>query len=267
MKSVADIEIADVKALYDGTPRRIFELLLGQQIHLGGLHASLELASLADVAPRSRGVELCCGSGVSMRVLVRYCDVASMIGVDVAAVQVERGRIACEREGLSERVRFVVADACATGLPTGEADFVWGEDAWCYVIDKEALVAEANRLTRPGGTIAFTDWIEGPSGLSDVEADQLLRMMTFANLQDIGGYRSLLERQGCEVVRAEDTGRFTRFHLCAEVMRTQFAYDALEILGFDRDLLRGLEAQLALLGELGLAGKLAQGRFVARKRP
>ena len=33
-------------------------------------------------------------------------------------------------------------DACETGLPAGEADFVWGEDAWCYVPDKAKLVAE-----------------------------------------------------------------------------------------------------------------------------
>ena len=59
---------------------------------------------------------------------------------------------------------FVLADVCASGLPAATADFVWGEDAWCYVVDKPRLVAEAARLVKPGGTIAFTDWVEGPAG-------------------------------------------------------------------------------------------------------
>ena len=40
---------------------------------------------------------------------------------------------------------FTLADACDTGLPAGSADFVWGEDAWCYVVDKPKLIAEAAR--------------------------------------------------------------------------------------------------------------------------
>ena len=30
--------------------------------------------------------------------------------------------------------------------------------------DKKRLIAEAARLVKPGGTIAFTDWVEGPAG-------------------------------------------------------------------------------------------------------
>ena len=79
---------------------------------------------------------------------------------------VERGRRRCQAEGLADRIAFTLADACDTGLPAASADFVWGEDAWCYVVDKPRLIAEAARLVKPGGTIAFTDWVEGPAGLT-----------------------------------------------------------------------------------------------------
>ena len=106
-----------------------------------------------------------------------------------------------------------------------------------------------------------------PAGLSDSEAQQLLQLMTFPNLQDLGGYRNLVEKQGCEVLEAEDTWRFGPcFDRYAEMLRTQHTYDALEILDFDRDLLRALEAQLEFLAELGHGGKLMQARFVARRR-
>jgi ubiquinone/menaquinone biosynthesis C-methylase UbiE len=80
-----------------------------------------------------------------------------MIGVDATARVVESGRQRCTAEGLSDRIRMIVADACQSALPDAEADFVWGEDAWCYVVDKPRLIAEAARIVKPGGTIAFTE--------------------------------------------------------------------------------------------------------------
>jgi len=266
MKSTQGIKLADVNALYAMWQWRIFELMMGQQLHVGGFRSSMELAELAGIAPGSRGVDLCCGSGASMRLLVRLRGIASMIGVEATDAVVERGKSACERDGLAESIRFVLADACFSGLPSGAADFVWSEDAWCYVADKERLVTEAARIARPGGKIAFTDWVEGPVGLSDPEAERLLRQMTFPNLQDIDGYRSLLEKQGCTVHRAEDTGRFAPcFDWYAQRVGTQLGYDALEILNFDQERFRVLQGNLEFLGDLGRARKLVQARFVASK--
>ena len=62
---------------------------------------------------------------------------------------VEQGRRRCEAEGSPTASASRLADACQTGLPGGCADFVWGEDAWCYVVDKPRLIAEAVRLLKP----------------------------------------------------------------------------------------------------------------------
>ena len=145
-----------------------------------------------------------------------------MIGVEATRASVERGRRACEREGLADKVRFVVADACSSGVPDGEADFVWSEDAWVYVPDKARLIQEAARIVRSGGVIAFTDWVEGPSGLGNAEAGPLFAALKFPNLETIAGYRALLEKAGCEVALAEDTGAFARqIDLVAELLETQ----------------------------------------------
>lgn len=160
----------------------------------------------------------------------------------------------------------MAGDATATDLPDGQADFVWGEDAWCYVVDKPGLVAEAVRLTRPGGVIAFTDWVEGPAGLSDDEAEHVLQTMTFPSLFGVDTYRELFESQGCEVVVARDTGRFgPAFALYAEIVRRQLAFDAFELLAFNQDVVQIVVEQLSGLGRLGGEGKLAQVQFVARR--
>jgi SAM-dependent methyltransferase len=144
---------------------------------------------------------------------------------------------------------------------------VWAEDAWCYVIDKGTLIAEAVRITKPGGVIAFTDWVEGPAGLSDAEAERFLRFMKFSNVQDIEGYRLLLENNGCEVLEAEDTERFASYvDLYLNMVQMQLTYDALRILGFDLNALGAVAGEISFLQQLAHAGKVAQGRFIARNR-
>jgi ubiquinone/menaquinone biosynthesis C-methylase UbiE len=265
MKANPAAQLADVRAVYDGIQARLYELFMGQQIHVGGFRSSMELADLAGIGSGDRGVELCCGSGASMRALVAYRDVASMTGVELASAPVERGRQLVEASGIADRIQFLIGDATHTDLSGDEADFVWGEDAWCYVPDKELLVAEAVRLVRPGGVIVFTDWVEGAEGLTDGEASHVMQMMTFPSLQTIAGYRASLEGLGCEVVVAEDTARFgPSFKLYADLLRAQLSFDALELLGSSTELLDVVIEQLEGLSRLGYEGKLVQARFVAR---
>ncbi len=153
------------------------------------MKASIDLADRAGIGTGLSGIDLCCCNGAGMRFLVRSRNVGSMVGVDATETVVERRLWLTREEGLEDRIRFVLADACQSGLPSASADFVWSEDAWCYVTDKPKLIAEAARRVRPGGVIAFTDWVEGPAGLTDTEAQRFLGMMTFANVQDHWGLR------------------------------------------------------------------------------
>jgi SAM-dependent methyltransferase len=143
---------------------------------------------------------------------------------------------------------------------------VWGEDAWCYVFDKARLISEAVRVVRSGGTIAFTDWISGTVPMTAEESARFLRFMSFPNVQDVEGYRGLLEGAGCTVMTAEDTGRFAPYvDLYLEMVDKQLTYDALSILDFNADALGAIGAEMQFLGKLAHAGKIAQGRFIARK--
>jgi len=266
MKSVTDVGLADVTTVYSGPEGDLWELLMGHQIHIGGFKSTMDLAERAGVGTGMHGVDLCCCNGAGMRCLVRFRDVAGMTGVDATATVVDRGRARCHEEGLDARIRFVLADVCNSGLPAASADFVWGEDAWCYVTDKAKLVAEAARIVKPGGVIAFTDWIEGPAGLSDAEAARLLLFMKFPSVQDLDGYSAILRRNGCTVLTAEDTGRFApHVDLYMNMVDMQLTYDAMRILGFNMAMLEAVSTDFAFLRDLAHAGKIAQGRFIARR--
>ena len=194
----------------------------------------MDLAEKAGIGPGMAGVDLCCCNGAGMRFLVRFRNVARMHGVDATETVVELGRQRCEAEGLADRIKFTLGDACDTKLPAASADFVWGEDAWCYVVDKKRLIAEAARLVKPGGVIAFTDWVDGRTPWADGEADRYRTFMKFPNTLTLDGYASLLAANGCEVLMAEDTGRFApHVDLYLNMLNMQLTYDALRIIGFD----------------------------------
>ena len=267
MKALEGIGLADVQAVYDGPEGRLWELIMGQQIHIGGFASSMDLAEKAAIGRDSSGVDLCCCTGAGMRFLVRFCHARHMTGVDATAHVITLGRRRCEDEGLADRIEFVRADASDTRLPAAVADFVWGEDAWCYVVDKPALIAEAARLVRPGGTIAFTDWIEGPAGMDSRQAKRLLKFMKFPNIQDLGGYRRLLANSGCDVVLAEHTGRFAPYvDLYLNMLNMQLTYDALKIIGFDAGLMGAMAAEMQFMRQLAHEGRIEQGLIVARKK-
>ena len=267
MKAIKNIGLENVQAVYGGPEGDLWELVMGQQVHIGGLQSSMDLAKRAGIGAGMKGVDLCCCNGAGMRFLVKFCGVAAMQGVDATEKVVTRGRERCQALGMDNQIGFTLANVCSTGLPAAKADFVWGEDAWCYVVDKPALIAEAARLVKPGGLIAFTDWVEGPAGLSQQEAERFLAFMKFPNIQDLKGYPELLKSNGCEVKIAEDTGRFAPYvDLYLDMLNKQLTYDALQIIGFDMALMQALGGEMVFMQQLAHAGKIAQGIFVARKR-
>ena len=193
------IGLENVQAVYTGAEGQLWELIMGEQIHIGGLTSSLDLAKKASIQPGTEGVDLCCCTGAGMRFLLRFQNVARMRGVDATPRMVETGHLRSQEEGLADRTHFTLGNACSTGLPDAFADFVWGEDAWCYVEDKAALIAEAARLVKSGGVIAFTDWVTGPVEMTDAEAQRFLTFMKFPNMASIADYTALLQGNGCEM--------------------------------------------------------------------
>ena len=267
MKSIQNIGLENVQAVYGGPEGDLWELVMGEQIHIGGFQSSMDLAKRAGIGAGMSGIDLCCCNGAGMRFLVKFCNVESMRGVDATTKVVERGRQRCQAAGLDKKISFTFANVCASGLPSANADFVWGEDAWCYVVDKAKLVAEAARLVKPGGVIAFTDWIEGPAGLSAQEAERFLSFVKCPNIQDLQGYKDLLVTNGCQVQVAENTGRFAPYvDLYLDMLNKQLTYDALRIIGFDMALMQAMGGEMVFMQQLAHAGKIAQGIFIARKK-
>ena len=68
-------------------------------------------------------------------------------------------------------------------------------------------------------------------------------------------------------MEAEDTGRFAPYvDIYLQMVDMQLTHDAMRILGFDDEGVARAMGDLVLLQELAHAGKVTQGRFIARRR-
>jgi SAM-dependent methyltransferase len=127
-------------------------------------------------------------------------------GIDLTRSRVESARRLTALVGLAERVVFVHGSALA--LPFVDASFnvVIGQEAWVHVPDKPRLVAEAVRVLRSGGRIAFTDiLVRGP--MPEATRARLEQGMTYASYGSLELYPRWLEAHGCRVRRVDDLTR------------------------------------------------------------
>jgi ubiquinone/menaquinone biosynthesis C-methylase UbiE len=66
--------------------------------------------------------------------------------------------------GLSHRVRIVEGSATDLAFPDGVFDRAYSENVAMNIADKPRLYAEAFRVLRPAGVLAFSNYCAGPRG-------------------------------------------------------------------------------------------------------
>ena len=178
------------------------ELFAHDQDHYGGLAANDALARAARIGAGSRVADFCAGLGGPARYLaVRYG--ADVIGIELTPARVAGAAELTQLVGLSDRVRVIEGNVMDVPLPDASMDAVVSQEALLHVPDKGRALAEACRILRPGGRLAFTDWTPH-APLSAADSDLLWRGMAVQSLQGIAAYRALLEGAGLHVVAVDD---------------------------------------------------------------
>jgi ubiquinone/menaquinone biosynthesis C-methylase UbiE len=257
--------LENVKQVYSGAEGRLWELIMGEQIHVGGYQSSKALGDAAGWKAGDEVVDLCSALGAGMHFLARTYG-AKVCGVDATPHMVEESERRLASAGISG-VEVKLGDVTAIPYPDRRFDGVWGEDAWCYVEDKEKLIAEAARVLRPGGTIAFTDWLVGPSGMDEESARRICTVMKFPYMISLDEYRILLEKHGFRVREAVDlTGDFAdHIENYLGQLAGQRHFDAMQILGWNSEVFSYLGSEFGFMLKKAREGGFGRGRFVAVK--
>jgi ubiquinone/menaquinone biosynthesis methyltransferase len=129
-----------------------------------GYRAHLRRSAQRLAAPaRGRILDLCCGTGLSTEALVGCYPEAEIVGVDLSAGMLASAR---QKPGL-RRVRFVHGDAMdlAAGAASGPYDAVLMAYGIRNVPDPDACLAHLRQQLKPGGRVAFHEYLVNGSML------------------------------------------------------------------------------------------------------
>lgn len=255
--------VEDVRRTYNAIGLRIMEAMYSDDyLSIGGSASTDELAAAAGIRADHRVLDV--GSGLGGPALRLAETIGCRVqGIDLVDLNVaEAGRRADER-GLVDLVDFTEGDASAMPFDDASFDVVWGQDAWCHVIDKVALVAECARVAAPGATIAFTDWlVTGEMGPD--ERATVLTAAASSEMATAADYRRLLATHGFTDIDETDlSGLFADQYRAIYGRLPELETELADAFGGDV-----FEFVLELNGSIEQAftdGKIGGARFIARR--
>jgi sarcosine/dimethylglycine N-methyltransferase len=178
------------------------ELFPHDQDHYGGLAATDELARGAQVSNGSRVADFCAGLGGTVRYLAHRYG-ADVTGIELTPARVSGAEELTRRVGLDGAARIVEGNVMDVPLADASFDAVVSQEAFCHVPDVRKAVAEAFRILRIGGRLAFTDWIVNQP-LTAADAELMWEGMAIQPLRSLAEYRSLVESVGFRVISTTD---------------------------------------------------------------
>lgn len=259
----ADIVIAKVKesrgSLVGVAPEDLYPF---DQDHYGGLEANDALAAAAGLAPGQAVADFCAGLGGPARYLARRYGV-TVTGIELTPKRVAGAARLTDLVGLAGSVRVLEGDVRQVPLPDASQDAVISQEAFLHVPENPRAFAEAFRILKPGGRMAFTNWT-APRPLTDADAQLMWDGMAVQKLFSAAEQADMLRAAGFEVQTIEDLsaawGEILKQRLAmyqklrgeTEKAGTSTGHDA-----FYRSYVRFVE--------LVLDGGLGGGRLVARK--
>lgn len=172
------------------------------QDHYGGLEAVDRLIVAAGIGAGSLALDVCCGLGGPARYVARKSG-ARVVGIDLNAGRSAGARRLSERVGLGGRVAFVRGNAMQLPFAPVRFDAIYAQEAFLHIPGKEALFAECRRVLKPGGKLAFTDWIGFPT-LSEAARARLAEGLVAKRISSFEDYRALLRGAGFAAVETQD---------------------------------------------------------------
>jgi len=108
------------------------------------------------------GLSAGCGDGALERDLLGKGVCRNMEGIDFSPEAIRRAERLAEETGISDRVRYRVANLDALALPAEAFDIVFFHGSLHHVREVESALATVHRALKPGGLV-FLDEYMGPS--------------------------------------------------------------------------------------------------------
>ena len=197
-----DYTMKDVQDVYDGPGGLLWEAVMSEQIHSGAERTTDELAQALGLKQGMHVLDVASALGAPARHIAKKYGV-KVTGLDMTKTMIEKARQRTKDAGLEAVIDFVEGNAMDMPFKANTFDVVWGQEAWCYVTNKDQLATEAYRVLKPGGKIGFTDWVITGKVEDDLLA-KLYESMAFPYMETFKGWQEVLKRAGVRLLDAKD---------------------------------------------------------------
>ena len=111
-----------------------------------------------NLSPNAEVLEIGCGTGVVTRALAsRPSFTGRITGIDQSPPFISAAQRLAVEAGVEQRTTFQVGDVHAIDFPDAQFDAAVAHTLISHVLDPLAMLQEAARVVRPGGTVAVFD--------------------------------------------------------------------------------------------------------------
>jgi len=251
-----------------------FTIWGGEDIHIG-LYADPDesildasrrtvrrMAAKLDLAPAARVLDIGAGYGGAARYLAREfgCRVDCL---NLSEVQNHRNRDLNAAQGLTDRIAVIDGDFENLPMAAREYDVVWSQDALLHSGRRERVLAEVERVLKPGGTFIFTDPMQDDHA-SRAALQPVLDRIHLDTMGSPGFYRAVLGRLGFTEIEFEEmtpqlVNHYGRVHRAIEENYAEAVKTC------SRDYIERMKTGLMHWVTRGEAGDLVWGIFAFRK--
>lgn len=166
----------------------------------------IQWGQIGDPCPPQHILDLGCGIGGSSLELARRFG-AQVTGITLSPVQAKRATERAQEAGLSNKVRFQVADALEMPFADNTFDLVWSLESGEHMPDKRQFLAEGWRVLQPGGQVMVVTWCHREGSLSQQDQQLLQKIYEVYCLPyviSLSSYEALAQQVGFEQVRSAD---------------------------------------------------------------
>jgi sarcosine/dimethylglycine N-methyltransferase len=257
------VTIGDVNDAYDGAIGQIWELLMGEFIHIGGEDETALLAGKAKLSSDDHVLDICSALGGPARFLAKNYG-CRVTGLDATLTMHQEALKRTAAAGMAEMVSYRLGNALDMPFADGTFDVVWGEDAWCYITDKDRLISEVARVLKRSGRLAFTDWLAARDAPEDV-VGRINQFMIFPHVETLEGYAGLCDKHGLKVESTEDlTPQFAE--LLGGYISQAGGPLKDQIVGIvGEEAFAGMAGEMVFMSEAARRGEFGRGRIIAKK--
>lgn len=203
-----DIAVAEDYYDSDDADRFYFTIWGGEDIHVGLYKTPDEpiapasrrtVATMADMlgdaGKNARIVDLGAGYGGSARYLINEARASEVVCVNISETQNRINRDKNKAAGLSDRIDVLHGSFDDVPAKDETFDIVWSQDSFLHGADRQRIIAECERVLKPGGRLIFTDILQ----TSDAPADKLQPIYDRIHLSSLGSidfYDDAAEKAG-----------------------------------------------------------------------